>query len=169
MPNQTDPRTGQPGPSILQGADGDLSWQPGQKLSRCTCAGEDHPGPRNPDGTFKGRASPELDMVEAYAYEKGATAYGSQSLQIAPYDDKRTVRLFSAFSLLLFQGASGRMCNLKNAEEFALMFNSGTSNLATHTKYTLSQDSELTLTLITEGIDSKLFLLWPLYQLQISS
>lgn len=90
MPNQTDPRTGQPGPSILQGADGDLSWQPGQKLSRCTCAGEDHPGPRNPDGTFKGRASPELDMVEAYAYEKGATAYGSQSLQIAPYDDKRT-------------------------------------------------------------------------------
>ncbi|KAI9621494.1 hypothetical protein KEM48_007729 [Puccinia striiformis f. sp. tritici PST-130] len=68
---------------------GDLSWQPGQKLSRCTCAAEDHPGPKMSDGTYKGRSSPEIDMVEAYSWEKSATSFGSQSLQIAPYDDKR--------------------------------------------------------------------------------
>jgi len=90
MPNQTDPKTGAPGRTILTEEAGDLSWQPGQKLSRCTCAGQDHPGPINPDGTYKGRSSPEIDMIEAYSYEKTATAYGSQSLQIAPYDDKRT-------------------------------------------------------------------------------
>ncbi|MBW0498445.1 hypothetical protein O181_038160 [Austropuccinia psidii MF-1] len=92
MPNQTHPKTGAPGSTILTKEVGDLSWQPGQKLSRCTCAGEDHPGPRNPDGSFKGRSSPELDVLEAYSYEKSGTAFGSQSLQIAPYDDKREWR-----------------------------------------------------------------------------
>ncbi|EFP91055.2 uncharacterized protein PGTG_17327 [Puccinia graminis f. sp. tritici CRL 75-36-700-3] len=90
MPNQTHPKTGEPGTTVLTSEVGDLSWQPGQKLSRCTCAGEDHPGPRMSDGTYKGRSSPEIDMIEAYSYEKTGTAYGSQSLQIAPYDDKRT-------------------------------------------------------------------------------
>ncbi|PLW30291.1 hypothetical protein PCANC_14021 [Puccinia coronata f. sp. avenae] len=90
MPNQTHPKTGEPGTTILTSEVGDLSWQPGQKLSRCTCAGQDHPGPITSDGTFKGRSSPEIDMLEAYSWEKTSTAFGSQSLQIAPYDDKRT-------------------------------------------------------------------------------
>ncbi|KAI7955156.1 hypothetical protein MJO28_005556 [Puccinia striiformis f. sp. tritici] len=89
MPNQTHPKTGAPGSTVLTSEVGDLSWQPGQKLSRCTCAAEDHPGPKMSDGTYKGRSSPEIDMVEAYSWEKSATSFGSQSLQIAPYDDKR--------------------------------------------------------------------------------
>ena len=41
-----------------------LSFLPGQKLSRCTCPGEDHPGPfRN--GEFVGRSAPEIDVFEA--------------------------------------------------------------------------------------------------------
>lgn len=101
MPNQTDPKTGAPGSTILTAEVGDLSWHPGQRLSRCTCAGEDHPGPITSDGTYKGRSSPEIDMIEAYSYEKTATAYGSQSLQIAPYDDKRTwdAKLGSTYSI----------------------------------------------------------------------
>ncbi|CAH7688691.1 beta-glucan synthesis-associated protein-domain-containing protein [Phakopsora pachyrhizi] len=88
MPNQTHPQTGEPGPSVLT-SNGDLSWQPGQKLSRCTCSKEDHPGSKNDDGSYKGRASPEIDMLEAYNYERTATAFGSQSLQMAPYNNKR--------------------------------------------------------------------------------
>lgn len=37
-----------------------LSWQSGQRLSACTCSEEDHPGPKMPDGSWKGRASPEI-------------------------------------------------------------------------------------------------------------
>jgi len=31
----------------------------------CTCAGEAHPGPINKDGTYVGRSSPEIDVIEA--------------------------------------------------------------------------------------------------------
>lgn len=48
-----------------QGKGGVLSYLPGQKLSRCTCAGEDHPGPKHSDSTFVGRAAPEIDVFEA--------------------------------------------------------------------------------------------------------
>jgi len=44
---------------------GVLSYLPGQRLSRCTCSGEDHPGPKHADGTFVGRAAPEIDIFEA--------------------------------------------------------------------------------------------------------
>ena len=47
------------------GKGGVLSYLPGQKLSRCTCAGEAHPGPVHADGTFVGRAAPEIDVFEA--------------------------------------------------------------------------------------------------------
>ena len=46
-------------------ADGALSYLPGQRLSRCTCSGENHPGPKHSDGTFVGRAAPEIDIFEA--------------------------------------------------------------------------------------------------------
>lgn len=47
------------------GQGGVLSYLPGQRLSRCTCPGESHPGPKHSDGTFVGRAAPEIDIFEA--------------------------------------------------------------------------------------------------------
>ena len=44
---------------------GALSYLPGQRLSRCTCPGESHPGPVHSDGTYVGRSAPEIDMIEA--------------------------------------------------------------------------------------------------------
>lgn len=44
---------------------GVLSFLPGQRLSRCTCPGESHPGPVHKDGTFVGRSAPEIDVFEA--------------------------------------------------------------------------------------------------------
>lgn len=44
---------------------GVLSYLPGQRLSRCTCSGENHPGPKHTDGTFVGRSAPEIDLFEA--------------------------------------------------------------------------------------------------------
>lgn len=35
------------------------------RLSRCTCPGESHPGPVHSDGTYVGRAAPEIDIFEA--------------------------------------------------------------------------------------------------------
>jgi beta-glucan synthesis-associated protein KRE6 len=46
-------------------ADGVLSYLPGQRLSRCTCPGESHPGPIHSDGTYVGRGAPEIDVFEA--------------------------------------------------------------------------------------------------------
>lgn len=43
----------------------EISWLGGQRLSRCTCDGESHPGPKHRDGTYVGRAVPELDVIEA--------------------------------------------------------------------------------------------------------
>lgn len=48
-----------------KGNGGVLSYLPGQRLSRCTCPGESHPGPMHSDGTYVGRAAPEIDMFEA--------------------------------------------------------------------------------------------------------
>lgn len=47
-------------PTVEQqlGNDGTFSSLPGQKLSACTCPGEDHPGPN----TGSGRGVPEVDM-----------------------------------------------------------------------------------------------------------
>ncbi len=44
---------------------GALSYLPGQRLSRCTCPGENHPGPKHSDGSFVGRSAPEIDVFEA--------------------------------------------------------------------------------------------------------
>jgi len=46
-------------------AGGALSYLPGQRLSRCTCVGESHPGPVHADGTYVGRSAPEIDIFEA--------------------------------------------------------------------------------------------------------
>ncbi|KAF9026905.1 glycoside hydrolase family 16 protein [Hymenopellis radicata] len=62
----------------------DLSYLPGQRLSRCTCPGESHPGPMHSDGTFVGRAAPEIDVFEAQV--AGQHAHVSQSSQWAPFN-----------------------------------------------------------------------------------
>lgn len=58
---------------------------PGQRLSACTCPGEDHPGPN----VNVGRGSPEVDLVEMQNFfdEKTQSVRGqaSQSLQMAPF------------------------------------------------------------------------------------
>ncbi|EIW55856.1 beta-glucan synthesis-associated [Trametes versicolor FP-101664 SS1] len=61
----------------------ELSWLPGQRVSACTCPGEEHPGPSN----NVGRGVPEIDILEA---EKNKTDGGvgqvvSQSAQFAPF------------------------------------------------------------------------------------
>ena len=60
LPNQT--LNGLPAAATMKG--NALSYLPGQRLSRCTCDGESHPGPKHNDGTFVGRAAPEIDVFE---------------------------------------------------------------------------------------------------------
>ncbi|KAI1791121.1 beta-glucan synthesis-associated protein [Ganoderma leucocontextum] len=71
--------------------DGALSRLPGQRLSRCTCPGESHPGPVHDNGEYVGRSAPEIDMFEAQI--GGSTLGGkvgavSQSGQWAPFNWK---------------------------------------------------------------------------------
>ncbi|OSX59472.1 glycoside hydrolase family 16 protein [Postia placenta MAD-698-R-SB12] len=65
---------------------GVLSFLPGQRLSRCTCSGQSHPGPKHSDGTFVGRAAPEIDMFEAQITGTPLTGQVSQSAQWAPFN-----------------------------------------------------------------------------------
>ncbi|EPQ59119.1 glycoside hydrolase family 16 protein [Gloeophyllum trabeum ATCC 11539] len=69
-----------------QGKGGVLSYLPGQRLSRCTCPGESHPGPKHSDGTFVGRAAPEIDVFEAQITGTPLVAQVSQSAQWAPFN-----------------------------------------------------------------------------------
>ncbi|GAA5886046.1 hypothetical protein JCM6882_004244 [Rhodosporidiobolus microsporus] len=65
--------------SGLRDYGGQLSYLPGQRLSACTCDGEDHPGPRN----NVGRGAPEIDITEQQVDWRG-TGSTSQSMQFAP-------------------------------------------------------------------------------------
>jgi beta-glucan synthesis-associated protein KRE6 len=60
---------GQPYAATVNGdavnGQGHLSYLPGQRLSRCTCPGEPHPGPVHQDGSYVGRSAPEIDVFEA--------------------------------------------------------------------------------------------------------
>ena len=59
-----------------------LSYLPGQRLSRCTCPGESHPGPMHADGTYVGRAAPEIDIFEAQVWKPSCrNALGADSLR----------------------------------------------------------------------------------------
>ncbi|KAK9899858.1 glycoside hydrolase family 16 protein [Cystobasidium minutum MCA 4210] len=62
-----------------------LSYQPGQRVSACTCKGGDHPGPN----VRVGRGAPEIDIIEAQNYYAAGGMQGEvwQSAQIAPYDN----------------------------------------------------------------------------------
>ncbi|KAJ7574310.1 beta-glucan synthesis-associated [Mycena floridula] len=65
--------------------DGALSYLPGQRLSRCTCPGESHPGPVHSDGTYVGRAACEIDIFEAQI--RNSVGQVSQSGQWAPFNE----------------------------------------------------------------------------------
>lgn len=62
---------------------GALSYLPGQRLSRCTCDGENHPGPKHADGTYVGRSAPEIDIFEAQMGGSPLIGQVSQSAQWA--------------------------------------------------------------------------------------
>ncbi|CCD23627.1 beta-glucan synthesis-associated protein KRE6 NDAI_0B05950 [Naumovozyma dairenensis CBS 421] len=57
-----------------------ISYLPGQKLSACTCDGEDHPNPG------VGRGAPEIDIIEGEVDTVIGVGVASQSLQVAPFD-----------------------------------------------------------------------------------
>ncbi|KAK0217955.1 beta-glucan synthesis-associated [Armillaria fumosa] len=84
-PNQT--LDGLPKSSLTTGyieTNYELSYLPGQRLSRCTCDGESHPGPKHADGTYVGRSAPEIDMFEAQVSD--SVGHVSQSGQWGPFD-----------------------------------------------------------------------------------
>lgn len=87
LPNQTYPGGTTPLAAIQNGDptfDGQLSLLSGQRLSACTCKGESHPGPVRADGTYVGRASPEIDVFEAIVEDNVGMV--SLSAQWAPYN-----------------------------------------------------------------------------------
>ncbi|KAF5357204.1 hypothetical protein D9756_006626 [Leucocoprinus leucothites] len=88
LPNQTYPGTERPTWAVSNGDpyNGDvLSYQPGQRLSACTCPGESHPGPMRSDGSYVGRSAPEIDIFEATVI-KDVKGQVSMSSQWAPYN-----------------------------------------------------------------------------------
>ncbi|KIM41990.1 glycoside hydrolase family 16 protein [Hebeloma cylindrosporum] len=87
LPNQTYPGTSTPVAATTNGdpsKDNVLSYLPGQRLSACTCPGESHPGPMRKDGSYVGRAAPEIDIFEALVDADGGKV--SLSAQWAPYN-----------------------------------------------------------------------------------
>ncbi|KAJ7573926.1 beta-glucan synthesis-associated [Mycena floridula] len=65
-----------------------LSFLVGQRLSRCTCPGESHPGPiHSEDQSYVGRAACEIDMFEAQVSRAQGVGGVSQSGQWAPFDN----------------------------------------------------------------------------------
>ncbi|KAG8214648.1 glycoside hydrolase family 16 protein [Butyriboletus roseoflavus] len=86
LPNQTS--DGTPAAAATGGLNGGpLSYQPGQRLSACTCSNSDHPGPTTSSG-YVGRGVPEIDILEAQVnvYTSPFQGQVSQSLQVAPYN-----------------------------------------------------------------------------------
>ncbi|KAL7422652.1 hypothetical protein Q5752_001943 [Cryptotrichosporon argae] len=80
LPNQT--WTNGTGPTAATDYNGGpLSYLPGQRLSACTCAGGDHPGPSG-----VGRAAPEIDVLEAQINIAATQGEVSQSFQCAPFN-----------------------------------------------------------------------------------
>ncbi|KPV74637.1 glycoside hydrolase family 16 protein [Rhodotorula graminis WP1] len=90
LPNQTYPD--QSGPdaarhSGLRDYGGSLSYLPGQRMSACTCEGEDHPGP----SVNVGRGAPEIDVTGASQSRstrarRAIVAHLFPSSQFAPMD-----------------------------------------------------------------------------------
>ncbi|KAJ7847747.1 beta-glucan synthesis-associated [Mycena olivaceomarginata] len=117
-PCRIKPSTGAPPAALHSGDDngettfGELSFLPGQRLSRCTCPGESHPGPIHSDGTYVGRSAPEIDILEAQIGGPDGAHVGqvSQSAQWAPFNkaydwNNSTDNMFIADSSLSHQNS----------------------------------------------------------------
>lgn len=91
FPNQTEPDGSGPAAALQSDASKakynyELSWLPGQRLSSCTCPGEDHPGP----SVNVGRGAPEIDILEVEHNKVGSGQVVSQSGQFAPFSHDYT-------------------------------------------------------------------------------
>ncbi|KAH7097757.1 concanavalin A-like lectin/glucanase [Auriculariales sp. MPI-PUGE-AT-0066] len=98
MPNQTDATHTSPEAAVTQlpspwaraDFNNELSWLPGQRLSACTCKDQDHPGPWiDSENRYRGRSTPELDIIEAQKCKgRGTDSHqcASQSAQFAPFN-----------------------------------------------------------------------------------
>ncbi|OWZ49099.1 glucosidase [Cryptococcus neoformans c45] len=83
LANQTNPDGTGPEGALTSGSDdGPISYLPGQRMSSCTCQGEDHAGP---DVTY-GRGVPEIDILEGQIDLSVNIGQVSQSAQFAPFD-----------------------------------------------------------------------------------
>ncbi|KAE9408265.1 beta-glucan synthesis-associated [Gymnopus androsaceus JB14] len=113
VPNQT--LNGLPAAATVNGdpsVNGVLSYLPGQRLSRCTCPGESHPGPMHADGTYVGRSAPEIDVFEAQIgtdFNGALTGEVSQSGQWAPFN--AAYQWFNTSSNLVINDPTQTMLN----------------------------------------------------------
>ncbi|WVQ80501.1 hypothetical protein IAT38_002606 [Cryptococcus sp. DSM 104549] len=84
LKNQTNAAGTGPDAALTSGADGTpISYLPGQRMSACTCKGEDHAGP---DVSY-GRGVPEIDILEGQLDLSIPQGQVSQSCQVAPFDE----------------------------------------------------------------------------------
>ncbi|GAA6064087.1 hypothetical protein JCM10212_003445 [Sporobolomyces blumeae] len=83
---------------------GRLSYLPGQRLSACTCSGEDHPGPHH----SVGRGAPEIDIIEAQVEWTGKKLVGavSQSAQFAPFDYGYEIKNVTPYTVIHTPGVT---------------------------------------------------------------
>lgn len=83
--------------------DDDFNYLPGQRFSSCTCPGDpSHPGPVRADGTYVGRAAPEIDMFEAAVDDETAEGHVSLSAQWAPFNPAYTFLNTSADTAIIY-------------------------------------------------------------------
>ncbi|GAA5993049.1 hypothetical protein JCM10908_003078 [Rhodotorula pacifica] len=100
LPNQTTVDGTGP-PAAVKLTDGlPLSYQPGQRLSACTCRADakEHPGPN----VKVGRGAPEIDILEAQTHYTNRRLVGavSQSAQFAPYDNDYQIRNTTPYTVV---------------------------------------------------------------------
>lgn len=82
FPNQTT-AAGSPEAALTGSNYGaEISFLPGQRVSSCTCAGGDHPGP----SVSTGRGVPEIDILEHQIDVSVWQGAVSQSAQVAPFN-----------------------------------------------------------------------------------
>ncbi|BGP57188.1 hypothetical protein JCM8202v2_004828 [Rhodotorula sphaerocarpa] len=92
LPNQTTLDGTGPAAAVKLTDGVPLSYQPGQRVSACTCPADanEHPGPN----VKVGRGAPEIDILEAQTFytKKHLVGAVSQSAQFAPYDADYQIR-----------------------------------------------------------------------------
>ncbi|KAJ7239362.1 glycoside hydrolase family 16 protein [Mycena rebaudengoi] len=116
--------------SQRQGRTGTLVVPPGQRLSRCTCAGESHPGPIHKDGSYVGRSAPEIDIFEAQIGGEAGAHVGqvSQSAQWAPFN--KDYRLDNSSDLFIIKDLT-----LSHKNSFSGLFYQQAASVVSTTRF----------------------------------